>query len=79
MRCDNATRRRRYYRAVVLTWAIKYFDFQMLTGLWLAVEVVDHVGFYEYKAAKGFSAFQRRFWYCLLDPALSLWNVYCTI
>ena len=34
--------------------------FQKLAGLWLAGEVVDHVGIYGSKAAEGLSAFQRR-------------------
>ena len=39
-----------------------------LAGLWLAGEVVNHVGIYGSKAAEGLSAFQRRscsFWYCI--------------
>ena len=32
----------------------------MLAGLWLAGEVVNHVGIYGSKAAEGLSAFQRR-------------------
>ena len=35
-------------------------DFQKLAGLWLADEVVNHVGIYGSKAAEGLSAFQRR-------------------
>ena len=35
-------------------------DFQKLAGLWLAGEVVNHVGIYGSKAAEGLSAFQRR-------------------
>ena len=31
-----------------------------LAGLWLAGEVVNHVGIYGSKAAEGLSAFQRR-------------------
>ena len=34
--------------------------FQKSTGLWLAGEVVNHVGIYGSKAAEGGSAFQRR-------------------
>ena len=33
---------------------------QKLAGLWLAGEVVNHVGLYGSKAAEGLSAFQRR-------------------
>ena len=33
---------------------------QKLAGLWLAGEMVNHVGIYESKAAEGLSAFQRR-------------------
>ena len=33
---------------------------QKLAGLWLAGEVVNHVGIYGFKAAEGLSAFQRR-------------------
>ena len=33
---------------------------QKLAGLWLAGEVVDHIGIYGSKAAEGLSAFQRR-------------------
>ena len=33
---------------------------QKLAGLWLAGEVVNHVGIYGSKAAEGLSAFQRR-------------------
>ena len=40
-------------------------DFQKLAGLWLADEVVNHVGIYGSKAAEGLSAFQRRScWLC---------------
>ena len=35
-------------------------DFQKLAGLWLADEVVNHVGIYGSKAVEGLSAFQRR-------------------
>ena len=56
----HAARRRRYCCAVVSSWAIKYFEFQKLAGIWLAGEVVNHVGIYESKAAEDFSAFQRR-------------------
>ena len=35
-------------------------DFQKLAGLWLADEVVNHVGIYGSKAAEGLLAFQRR-------------------
>ena len=34
--------------------------FQKFAGLWLAGEVVNHVGIYGSKAAEGLSAFQRR-------------------
>ena len=34
---------------------------QKLAGLWLAGEMVNHVGIYGSKAAEGLSAFQRRF------------------
>ena len=34
-------------------------DFQKLAGLWLAGEMVDHIGIYGSKVAEGFSAFQR--------------------
>ena len=37
-------------------------DFQKLAGLWLAGEVVNHVGIYGSKAAEGLWAFQR--WSC---------------
>ena len=33
---------------------------QKLAGLWLAGDVVNHVGIYGSKVAEGFSAFQRR-------------------
>ena len=39
---------------------LKKKDFQKLAGLWLAGEVVNHVGIYGYKAAEGLSVFQRR-------------------
>ena len=35
-------------------------DLKKLAGLWLADEVVNHVGIYGSKAAEGLSAFQRR-------------------
>ena len=35
-------------------------DFQRLVGLWLAGEMVDHIGIYGFKVAEGLSAFQRR-------------------
>ena len=35
-------------------------DFQKLAGLWLAGEMVDHVGIYGSKVVEGLSAFQRR-------------------
>ena len=35
-------------------------DFQTLAGLWLAGEVVNHIGIYGFKAAEGLSAFQHR-------------------
>ena len=34
--------------------------FQKLTGLWLAGEMVDHIGIYGSKVADGLSAFQRQ-------------------
>ena len=37
---------------------------QKLAGLWLAGEVVNHVGIYGSKAAEGLSAFQRRSCFC---------------
>ena len=40
--------------------AWKKKDFQKLAGLWLAGEVVNHIGIYGSKAAEGLSAFQRR-------------------
>ena len=36
------------------------FFFQKLAGLWLAGEMVDHIGIYGSKVAEGLSAFQRR-------------------
>ena len=39
---------------------------QKLAGLWLAGEVVNHVGIYGSKAAEGLSAFQRRSCYSLV-------------
>ena len=39
---------------------LKKKDFQKLAGLWLAGEVVNHIGIYGSKAAEGLSAFQRR-------------------
>ena len=33
---------------------------QKLAGLWLAGEMVDHIGIYGSKVAEGLSAFQRR-------------------
>ena len=36
-----------------------------MAGLWLAGEVVNHVGIYGSKAAEGLSAFQRRSCYCI--------------
>ena len=38
---------------------------QKLAGLWLAGEIVDHIGIYGSKVAEGLSAFQRRS--CLLS------------
>ena len=35
-------------------------DFQKLAGLWLAGEMVDHIGIYASKVAEGLSSFQRR-------------------
>ena len=35
-------------------------DFQKLAGLWLAGEMVDHIGIYGSKVAEGLSAIQRR-------------------
>ena len=42
---------------MVSSWSILYFDFHNIAGLWLAGEVVNHVGS---KADEGRSAFQRR-------------------
>ena len=42
--------------------------FQKLAGLWLAGEVVNHIGIYGSKAAEGLSAFQRRS--CCFYPTL---------
>ena len=47
------------------TWGCTTFECkkkknQKLAGLWLAGEVVNHVGIYGSKAAEGLSAFQRR-------------------
>ena len=47
----------------------KYF--QKLAGLWLAGEVVNHVGIYGSKAAEGLSAFQRRSCYCRVSHFIS--------
>ena len=46
--------------ALVSNWAMKHFDFQKLASLWLAGEMVNHVGIYGSKAAEGLSAFQRQ-------------------
>ena len=40
-------------------------DFQKLAGLWLAGEIIDHIGIYGSKVAEGLSAFQRHS--CLKD------------
>ena len=45
---------------------------QKLAGLWLAGEVVNHVGIYGSKAAEGLSAFQRRS--CLTHCGLGDFN-----
>ena len=55
----NATVQRRYCHAVVLSWAIKHFDFQKLAGVWLARLINNHV-IYGSNVAEGFSVFQRR-------------------
>ena len=39
---------------------VKKKDFQKLAGMWLAGEMVDHIGIYGSKVAEGSSAFQRR-------------------
>ena len=41
------------------TWEKKR-DFKKLAGLWLAAEMVNHIGIYGSKVAKGLSMFQRR-------------------
>ena len=46
--------------------------FQKLAGLWLAGEVVNHVGLYESKVAEGCSAFQRRSCYC---HVIHIWKI----
>ena len=56
----------------------KKIDFQKLAGLWLADEVVNHVGIYGSKAAEGLSAFQRRSCRMLLessDSGFSEWLI----
>ena len=35
-------------------------DYQKLAGLWLAGEMVNHIGIYGSKVAEGLSTFQRR-------------------
>ena len=50
----------------------KIFFFQKLAGLWLASEVVNHIGIYGSKVAEGLSVFQRRSCYCLLVHEESL-------
>ena len=50
----------RYCHAVVLSWAIKHFDFHKLAALWLARLISNHVRIYGSNVAKGFSVFQRR-------------------
>ena len=42
---------------------------QKLAGLWLAGEVVNHVGMYGSKAAEGLSAFQRQ---SCLTPTITI-------
>ena len=54
MRQKNAARRRKYWLAVVSNRAIKHFDFQKLARLWLAGEVVNHVGIYGPNVAEAF-------------------------
>ena len=49
---------------------VKKKDFQKLAGLWLAGEMVDHIGIYGSKVAEGFSAFQRRSCYDLSISAI---------
>ena len=54
---------------------------QKLAGLWLAGEVVNHVGIYGSKAAEGLSAFQRRscsvLWHSEFHGNLEIlsWNI----
>ena len=50
---------------------------QKLAGLWLAGEVVNHVGIYGSKAAEGLSAFQRRS--CLYLPRQWEMMLHCNI
>ena len=70
----NATGQRRYCHAVVSSWAIKYFDFRKLAGLWLASLIKNHVRIYGSNVAEGFSAFQRR---SCLFCTYSLLSLHC--
>ena len=58
MQRRNTTLWRRYCHTVVLSWAIKHFDFQKLAGLWLAGKMLNHVGIFGSKVAIDFSSFQ---------------------
>ena len=49
---------------------------QKLAGLWLAGEVVNHVGIYRSKAAEGLSAFQRRSCFGFVFVFLVISNAY---
>ena len=46
-----------------------------MAGLWLAGEMVDHIGIYGSKVAEGLSVFQRRSCYIWHKWSLSLENV----
>ena len=57
----------------------KNFFFSNLAGLWLA-GVVDHVGLYGSKVAKGYSAFQRRSClYCIIKPFIYEYLIFAFI
>ena len=73
----------RYCHAVVLSWAIKHFDFHKLAALWLARLINNHVRIYGSNVAEGFSVFQRRsclkcYWcyLCCFCPGLKCYWCY---
>ena len=51
--------------------------FKNLAGLWLAGEMVDHIGIYGSKVAEGLSAFQRRS--CFISNSFNVDSKHCAL